>query len=509
MLLGAALLFGTALADVSALDRALEGYLDGCDEVQFHLSAQIETLTPYGEGTIEMMNALLQHLSVAASLQNGGADAEMTFCVAGDPIVGLTEKQADNGTVLTTSLLPNRMLLSGDSSMDALSGFEQQEAEFDFFAAIEEAEGCYQALTDAIIPYAEEKAASYSIKNVGSSRWSRIARLTPEQSAEIQPLIAQVLGCGMDEAFREQLRQMTCQKSFVVGLYQTKEGGKDLAVYIKGNVAFPDGVQRAISYQWAFATNDKGQRVDSYKFEMTKSQSPRDNRTINASYKRIAKEGQLLLDGQSKAVIRDPETGVTTTTTITHDLSGKNGKVEGTVTNAVRAAKGEESTTTTTTFTPALTLVKAEGTGVVKGSVHVEQTTGKNTHIAIDELDNADPVDELIRAQETGLLFVVDDRLPQSSLPQNLNMGRDEPEDYLVGKPPIGYTDYLPPAEEQIIDLDGISAQEHAALMDELVQNLSGELLRIIARLPDEATALIRDNMSEADYAAFLDLLEE
>ena len=510
MLLAMYLMCGTALADGSALSRAVEDYWSGGDEVQFHLSAKIESLTPYGEGTIEMMNALLEHLSVAACLRDGGADAEVTFCVAGDPIVGLTEKQADSGTMLTTSLLPNRVLLSSESAMDGLSGFEQEDAKFDFFAAIEEAESCYRELTDAIIPFAEEKAASYSIKSVGSSRWSRIARLTVEQSAQIQPLIAKVLGCGMDEDFREQLNQMVCQKSFIVGLYQTKEGGDDLAVYIKGNVTFPDGAQRAISYQWAFATNDKGQRVDTYKFEMSKNKAPRDDRTINASIKRIAKEDQLLLDGQSKAVIRDPETGVTTTTTLIYDLNGKNGTLEGSVSSAVRTAKGEEASTTTSTFTPALAMTKADGLAVIKGSVHVEETTGKNTHISMDLLFDEEPADELIRAQETGLLFVVvDDRLPQSSLTQNINLGPEEPDDYLVGNPPIGYTDYPAPQEETVIDLDSISAQERAALVDEMTQRLAGELLRSAARLPDSATALLRDNMSEADYAAFLDLLNE
>lgn len=508
LLLCMALACGTALADMAGLDWAAGSYLDGYEDMQFHVTAQIESLTPYGDGTLEMMNALLNNLSVGAQLT--GESSEISFCVAGDPIVTLKEEQTDDGTQLTTSLLPNRTLVSSESAIDALSGFEQEESKFDFFTAIREVEGCYQALTDAIIPYAEEKAASYSIKNVGSSRWSRIARLTPEQGVELAPLIAQVLGCGMDAAFREQLAAMTYQKGFIVGLYQTKEGGDDLAVYIKGNVTFPDGAQRAISYQWAFAVNDKGQRVDTYKFDMTKNNSPRDNREISASCKRSTDAGTLLVDGTSKAIIRDPETNIVTTTTITHDLSGKNGAITGAVSHAVRTAQGETASTTTLTITPDLQLTEAEGSAVLSGTAHVEQATGKNVHVSLDLLFDEQAADDFIAAAETGTLFVVvDERLPQSSLTQNLDFGKDEPEEYLVGKPPIGYTDYTAPAAETTVDLNSISDTELASLTDELTQNLAGHLLIAIARLPDEATALIRDNLSEADYAAFLELLEE
>jgi len=339
VLLGLSLLFGTALADSAGLDRAMEGYLEGVEELQFSINAQFESLVPFGDGTVEMINGLLGHLSVAGSVMDGGAQTRLAFLTGDDEIVSLTENECDAGTELTTSLLPKRVLVSAGSAMNALSGFEQQEVSFDFFAAVREAEACYRQLTDAIIPYTTEKAASYNITNVGSARWGRVARLTPEQSAEIQPLIAMVLGCGMDEAFRAQLHEMVCQKSFVVALYQTKEGGEDLAVYIKGNALFPDGAQRAISYQWAFGTNSKGQRVDTYKFEMTKNTSPRDNRTISVTSKQLVNADSLMLDVVSKAAVRDPETGVTTTLTDTWKLSGKDGAIEGTVTNVVRDQK--------------------------------------------------------------------------------------------------------------------------------------------------------------------------
>ena len=498
----------SALADTAGLDWAAGSYLDGYEDVQFHMTAQIESLTPYGDGTLEMMNALLKNMSVGAKITDTAT--EMQFCVAGDPVVTLAEISTPDGIEMTTSLLPNRTLVSSDSGMDMLSGFEQEETKFDLLAAIQEAEACYQELAEAIIPFAEEKSASYSIKNVGSARWVRLARMTPEQSAQIQPQIAKLLGCGMDAAFREQLNGMTCQKSFTVALYSAKEGGKDLAMYIKGNVLFPDGKQRAISYQWAFAENDKNQRIDTYKFDMTKESSPRDNRQISGSYKRSAKADSLLMDGTIKAVIRDPETNITTTTTITHDLSGKGGAVEGTISRAVRTAQGETARTKTVTFAPKLQFTEAEGVAALTGSIHVEQLAGQTVHTSLDLLFDEQSAYETLSDAEDGVMFmVIDERLPQSSLTQNLDFGKDEPEDYLVGKPPIGYTAYAVPEEEIILDLDAISAEENAALLDEMTQRLAGHLLTAIAKLPDEATALIRDNLSEADYAAFLDLLDE
>ena len=512
LLMGMMMLLGTALADTAGLDWATNGYWEVEGDVQFDATAQITSLTPYGDGTLEMLNALLKQMNVSARLSDGGADAEWSVHVGGENVASISETQTQDGTQLTTSLLPNRKLISRGSAMDAFSGFEQEEAQFDLFTAIRETEECYQELAEAIIPFAEEKEANYNIKGVGSCRWVRLARMTPEQSAQIQPQIAKVLACGMDEAFREQLNGMTCQKSFVVALYRTKKEGKDLAVYIKGNVTFPDGAQRAINYQWAFAQNDKGQRVDTYKFDMTKTNTPRDNRQISASYKRSADAQTLLVDGQSKAAIRDPETGVTTTTTITHDLSGKGGKMEGSVSHAVRTALGEEASTTTLTITPSLQLTQVEEGAVVNGSAHVEQATGKTVHISLDVLFDEQTVEAAQEEADDGVMFIViDERLPQSSLTQNLILPqeKEEPESYLVGKPPIGYTGYSVPEAETTVDLDTISQEARAALMDELTQRLAGGLLKAITKLPDEATALIRDNLSEADYAAFLDLLEE
>lgn len=502
-LLCAVMLPVSALA-MPGLDAATSAWLDVEEDLRFALSMQLDTLVPYGEDTLALMNRLLGHLNMNASVTEDAAQLEV--CVAGDAIIDLREEDG----VLTTGLLPKRKLVGETSAMDALSGADEEPA-FDFLTAVEELQGCYRQLTDAILPYAEEKTANYTITGVGASKWSRIARLTPEQSAELAPLIAQVLGCGMDAAYREELRKMTYGSGFIVGLYQTKEGGDDLAVYIKGNVTFADGSARALSYQWAFAQKDGGSRVDTFKFVMNKTKAPKDDREISASYERTAQADALKLKGESKCLIRNPETGVSTTTTVRHDLSGKEANdartLAGSVSQAVRTAQGETSETVTTTITPSLALTISQGSGVLSGTADVQVQRGKNVETALTLTFDEEPAELFSQAADTGMLFMVTEDLPPSSLMQNIDTP-DEPEDYLVGAPPAGYQSHTAPREETTVQLSTLDESQRALLLDELYQNLAGKLLIALAKLPKEDSALLADNMSEADYAAFLALVE-
>lgn len=502
-LLCAVMLPVSALA-MPGLDAATSAWLDVDEDLRFALSMQLDTLVPYGEDTIALMNRLLRHLSMNASVTEHTTRLEV--CVAGDAIIDLCEEDG----VLTTGLLPNRRLTAEASVLDALSGADEEPA-FDFLTAVEELQGCYQQLTDAIRPYAEEKTANYKISGVGTSQWSRIARLTPEQSAELAPLIAQVLGCGMDEGYREQLRQMTYGSGFIVGLYQTKQGGNDLAVYIKGNVTFADGSAHTLSYQWAFAEKDGGVRADTFKFEMNKSKAPRDDREISASYERTAQEDALKVKGESKCLVRNPDTGASVTTTVRHDLTGAEADgartLSGSVSQSVRTAQGETAETVTATVSPALVLTASQGSGVLSGTADVQVQRGKNVETALTITFDEEPAELFSQAADTGMLFMVTDELPPSSLMQNMDTP-DEPEDYLVGAPPAGYQSHTAPREETVVQLHALDHAERAALLDELYQNLAGKLLIALARLPQEDAALLADNMTEADYAAFLALVE-
>lgn len=501
-------LFGSAArADEWGLSPNLDAYWS-VNDLQFAATAHLDALLPYGDGIVEMMNGALEGLSVSAELREDETTVQLR--VAGDAVAELTEKQTGTGTALTTPLLPGRTLVSASSAMDALSGQTNEEPAFDLFAAISEAEGCYRALTDAILPYATEKKANYKIKGVGHAKWSRIARLTPEQSTELAPLISRVLGCGMDADFRAQLSGMTYAKGFIVGLYQSAEGGNDLAVYIKGSVTFPDGKTRALSYQWAFAAKD-GTRVDTYKFEMTKSRAPRDNRQISASYERSTGTENFVLKGECTAKITDPDTGITTATTLTHDLSGKEKDgarpLSGTIKQVLKTTQNEKTQTVTTTLAPELTLTLAEGSGVLGGSVQVERLSGKQNDVGFTLLFEEN--DAFAEAAQSGTLYAVHESLmPVTSLTQNREPV-SRPSDYEVGQPPAGYPSYTAPDSPQTVDLDGADASAREALLGELTQNLAGRLLAALSKLPEENTALLRDLLSDADYAAFLALVNE
>ena len=84
----------------------------------------------------------------------------------------------------------------------------------------------------------------------------------------------------------------------------------------------------------------------------------------------------------------------------------------------------------------------------------------------------------------------------------------EKPQDYLVGAPPIGLVGYTAPDSMQTVDLDTADAETLDALMGEITQNLAGRLLIALTKIPEEDAALIRDNLSESDYAAFLEMVD-
>ena len=187
-LLALMLPLGGACASIAGLDETLAGYLDTDGDLRYSFALQVGTLLPYGEETLTMMNGVLEHIRVAASETDAGAESTLALCVDGESVMDLNQHKAGESTSLTTSLLPNRTLVSGGSPLDLLMGTENGEAEFDALLAIQQVEGCYQTLTDAILPYAEQKKANYK---------------------ELAPLSAQGLGGGMDAAVRAERETMT------------------------------------------------------------------------------------------------------------------------------------------------------------------------------------------------------------------------------------------------------------------------------------------------------------
>ena len=224
---------------------------------------------------------------------------------------------------------------------------------------------------------------------------------------------------------------------------------------------------------------------------------------------------------RSEQAIAESETsyGGYMTTTVEHDLTGASGSgdrtLEGTVVTAVKTAADGETETVTTTLTPAVKLSSAQEGEILTGTVALEEMTGKNVTKALTFTFDEEPVQVTDQPEESADMASaaedgepVYDPMPQSSLSQNEEPVDGVDSDYLVGQPPIGYQIYEVPDTMQTYDLDTAQADQLEALRGELYQNLAGRLVAALAKLPAEDAALLADNLSEEDYAAFLELAQ-
>ncbi|MDD3410667.1 MAG: hypothetical protein PHY12_07630 [Eubacteriales bacterium] len=536
LLVALALCAQSALADSAVLDQALSRWMDAQPAVRFSASIELKAWQPFQEQTLAMLNGVLKHAAVNASVQQdaGASLTGVQLTVDGDPLFELTERQAGTENTLELSLLPNRVLTSAAGSpMDALlkedaytapvEGASQSDpAEaFSMLAAISEAEISYQALFEACTPYAEEKKASYNIKGIGSAKWSKIARLTTEQSGAMLEELRAVLMSGMDESYRAELSQITFQKGFVVGLYQDADR-KDMAVYMKGNVEWPDGEKRALSYQWAFV-NRGTERKDTYKFEVVSSAKPRDSRLIAASMTQELFSDHFSFEGTTETTLkRSTQTDVADVSlSLYGKISDAASTCVGTASQSVKTTTGDDSATRAKSVKLDLALTPDADGAVLSGTVDYEDVQDKNVQTALrltlaQNAAQAAATGESLYAvtDETGgqpeiqIISPDGETRPASSVEQiadeSAQTGTD---DYLVGQPPIGMTAYAAPSASTDVALDGMSAEARAELLAEAAQNLAGGLLRAVAKLPAEDAALLKDGMTDADYAALLELL--
>ena len=160
-------------------------------------------------------------------------------------------------------------------------------------------------------------------------------------------------------------------------------------------------------------------------------------------------------------------------------------------------------------------LSSAQEGEILTGTVALEEMTGKNVTKALTFTFDEEPVQVTDQPEESADMASaaedgepVYDPMPQSSLSQNEEPVDGVDSDYLVGQPPIGYQIYEVPDTMQTYDLDTAQADQLEALRGELYQNLAGRLLAALAKLPAEDAALLADNLSEEDYAAFLELAQ-
>ncbi|MBE5802320.1 MAG: hypothetical protein E7319_08545 [Clostridiales bacterium] len=505
-----------ALAELSWLDDALSSYLDINDDTTFSLGFQINELLPFSEETVGMINGVLGHLRMNSRVQD--TSSLMALLVDGENMLSFSENEADGRMAFTTSLLPNRTLVADGSPMDVLSGNETlREEPFDLFRAIEGAEECYMDLADAIVPFATEKSANYKISGIGYARWVRLAKLTAEDSQALMPQIIALLSCGMDQAFREQLQGMTCGDNFTIALYSTAENGEPLAMYMKGSVTMADGEKWQLAYQWAFLRDEEGQE-DTYRYELTQNKSPRHKRIIEASRELGGQTGTLEIIRKADIQLKDADRNETIVIKDSIEAVEKGNKttLTGSLVTTVKDQSSENVVSHVTTFTPDLLLTSAEGTGVLSGSVSLKETQGKTVLRDLVFIFDEEPAQLLDVAAEDGSLYAVaeedplDPAIAGSSLAQNIDVdwgGDTSLQDYLVGNPPIGLTAHPTTKKPVTVDLDQADESVVAALRDEMAQNMAGVLLIALGRLPQEELSLLSDNMTETDYAIFMQLL--
>ena len=399
---------------------------------------------------------------------------------------------------------------------------------FSMLDAVTELQACYTALTDGIKPFATEKKASYNIKGIGAGKWSRIARLTVEQSEGLLPQLRALLSCGMNDTFRAEIAQVTFVKGFIVALYQNAES-QDICVYLKGNIIYSDGKEHKLVWQWAF-TNNGLKRKDMMKFEISRLGGTADTRLITANCTQESRSDLFEIDGKTEVTLKRGK--VTDRGIARVSLSGKKTQ-EGAITckgdvsqdrvntlNAV-SVKTTESATVDLIFTPAETGTVLSGNITCRKLANKEvqtefvitladklpevtpstatnngaQATVEDTDTDVQTATGEEPVTSL--EQITGDL--AEDNATQTATDQNT--------DYLVGSAPTGMKGFKAPMAPTTVDLDSATNDVRDSLLQEAAQNLAAKLLPAIVALPEEDAALLKDGMSDTDYNAFLALI--
>ena len=506
----------SATAEDLGLDSRLTSWLAPEGTLQFAVGAQLDSWLPFSEERIAMINALLARTTFEVELnqEHENARTSLRLSVADEPLFSLTEWQQAGSFRLETSLLPAQILQSAASSPIALLGGTEDEGEpaFDMLTAISEAEGQYRALIDACEPYAEKKRANYKIKNIGTSTWSQIARLTTEQSEEMLPLLRGVLQSGMDSAYREELSEVHFGRGFIVGLYKQSEEGKDLALYMKGDLKYPDGSIHKLSYQWAFL-NDGTERKDSYRYELSGGK-PSSSRMADGLMTQKTFSDNISISGTAETTRKANK--ITTSDLVKMELSGEQRDglrtLTGSFSTQTKITDGNATVTTVTTLTPKLE-VNIFGDSQLVGSVGIERQNNKTVPFACT-LTFADNGQSASALNPISMYAVKEDSASSMPAQSSLSYSMEEDESspavdigYLVGGAPIGLKNFPAAAPETVISMDGLSASALDSLLLQLSQNLAGRLLIAYMKLPEEETLLLRDGMTADDYAAFSALL--
>ena len=490
-----------AMAELSGIGGALGTFFDTEDDVRLSVGFELEEMNPYGEEAVRMMNGILKHTTLEALIS--GEDMLLSMCVDGKPAFSLNERYTGSGYEMSTNLLPNRLLVSGRSALDTFFP-ETEEKPFGFNVQqfITESGACYQPLAEAILPYAEEKEANYSIEDIGRAGWVRLAKLNEKQCTELMPQIKALLACALDDTIMAELENMTCPKGLTIALYRTEKGGEDICVYIKGTVTVGENDKRTLAYNWAFARTEN-QRKDSFKLELTRQKGATNTRTLELFRNVKNDDGQLTYTCRLEM---DSRQGKTVKTFQQKDsLKGKTGEsLSGTVTVTDRLTEDDKTRTIITEYKPELALKVGDGCKVLSGSVDMTVTQSKKQMTALRVVFGENPVP--ITMQEDGGDDGAGEGEPQVTFiigGGSLSQNQSEISQYTIGAPPLGITSYPVPETLTTVELDSLSPEEKAQLEDEMFQYAAGYLLRLLPFITEEDTGLLRDNMTDEDYESF------
>ena len=527
-----------ASATPASLDDALAPLLDGRGAVELSATMAVKTLMPFDETRLDLINRVLRHATLSArfDLEEDVENTAFQLSLGDQAMLEVNEQNRDGAYLLQTSLLPNRMLFSTETSpIDTLlasEGEEAAEAEedtglntsdleeaFDMLAAVAELEDCYRTLIDKTVPLTEKNTPNYSIEHIGRSRISYVARLTTEQSGELLDEIRTVLSCGMDAVYREELSQITFASGFIVALYQN-EDAEDICVYIKGTILYPDGDKRTLKWQWAFTPDRETQ---TFTYEAARESGTRDSRVIDAILESKEDETSFSLEGETTVNLR--RSGLNETSTLTMDLRGDAGDsltCDGGVTRVTKGTSGGESIgETEMEITVDLALIPmdevSELTGTAVYRAIKNDTVVTELELSFPQTAAAGAAEEETAESEDSAPAVVISIIPADpaaaqqtaqTLTTTVEEKQTEPSEFLVGTPPLGLYAYEIPNEIMTINMDDTERKVHQSLMSEAAQQLAGNLLLAILDLPEEDRELLSDGMTGEDYAIFLAMLD-
>ena len=490
------------------------------DEVVMDAQFSVDASSEFGDHLIELINATLSEINIKAHIKplNDGYSTDLRILMADELLVQIDEHIDNSGSSLTTTLLPNRTLTSSDSALATL--FNQPvdmstlmpdadpedvilNPTFDPVLAFKDLNSVYRNLTDAIVPMAEEKSSNYNISNVGKAKWSRIARLTPEQSILLAPQIASLLSCGMDDTFVNFIHDMSYNKGFVVALYQTEEQGDDIAVYMKGGIKDLNDKEYNLSFQWAFATDSDGENINTYKMELTAKRSPSNNRVINATYRTTSKDDQVIFKGKSEAIMKQGTqlTKLTINSTLEGDNTDSGCTLNGEHIYTHAITIGDTTRTTISTLVPDL-LLSNSSPAVLSGSIKYDSKRSRipQLGLTIAFSEQAPTFGQLSKTPPP-----LSEALQESSL--NHDWGDLFTPSYQVGSAPLGMTSYSSPSNPTAQLLDTMSDESKQTLLDEMAFNLASNAISVLPKLSPEALAIFSFGVNELDFQAFLDNL--